>query len=357
MEVEMKMPDLSTTEAQVKVIAWLVDPGQPVTRGQPLLEVETDKATMEVEALETGVLKAQQVQPGDDVDVGSPIATIQVEGRATEKTPTVTRERKTVRPSPSEAGPSAASHESAPKPRGMFARNRRAAADAEAATSDTSSRPLSTVQRTIARRMVESKQTIPHYYLQTSANAEPMRARREADRTNKIVWDAFFVCAVGRALVEFDQMACHFEGDRLIRPATDAVGVAMDIEGELLVVPVAGGATKTPAQVSADVRSTVRRIRSGDAETKRIRPASITITNLGVANVESFIPIIVPSETAILGIGKIAPQAVVVEGEIVVQHRVSLTLSVDHRVINGRYAAGFLDRVVRELESPLGDPA
>ena len=131
----------------------------------------------------------------------------------------------------------------------------------------------------------------------------------------------------------------------------------MDIEGELLVVPVAGGATKTPAQVSADVRSTVRRIRSGDAETKRIRPASITITNLGVANVESFIPIIVPSETAILGIGKIAPQAVVVEGEIVVQHRVSLTLSVDHRVINGRYAAGFLDRVVRELESPLGDPA
>ena len=353
MQVELKMPDLATTDAEVKVIKWLVEVGQSVQRGQPVLEVETDKAAMEVESFVTGVLKAVRAQPGDEVEAGDVIAVIETQGDAPAAAPA---EAATPTPPPAPSSPAEptgapASPKTPPKRRSRFARNREAGAQpAQREAEAPAPEALTPAQRTVARRMQLSKQTVPHFYLQTSADAEAMIARRGASST-KIVWDAFFVCAVARALEAFERMGCRFEDDRLVPQATQGVGVAIDVAGDLYVAPVEGATSKTLEQVSQEIREAADRIRSGDPQAKKLHPNAITVTNLGVANVESFLAIVNPPESAILAVGKVAPAVVARDGQAVVANRVSLTLSVDHRVTSGKYAADFLGRIVEELES------
>jgi pyruvate dehydrogenase E2 component (dihydrolipoamide acetyltransferase) len=342
MDLEFKMPDLATTDSTIKVIRWLVEIGQPVTRGQVLLEVETDKATMEVESIATGRLKEKRAQPGDALSAGQLLAVIATTGGpGPQVAPTA----------PAPASPVAAAHPApAPKPTGgMFAKNR--AAVASPAPAGPSSIALSAAQATAARRMQQSKQTIPHFYLQTSANAEPLMRRRAAAAGQNIAWDAFLVHAAGQALKKFPRLACRYEADRLVPAATDAVGVAVDHADELFVVAIADPATKTPGQISDELRALVTRLRAGDPEARRLRPASLTITNLGSTGVETFAAIVNPPEAAILAVGKAAPVPAVVDGKVVAQTRLSLTLSADHRIVSGKYAAQFLDEIVRELEA------
>jgi pyruvate dehydrogenase E2 component (dihydrolipoamide acetyltransferase) len=232
---------------------------------------------------------------------------------------------------------------------GMFARNRAATASPPSPAGV----PLTLPQRVAAKRLQESKQTIPHFYLQTSVNAAAMIARREeAKPVVKLAWDAFFVLAVAKAIARFERFRCRLDGERFLPAETDAVGVAVDVEGELYVIPIASPAAKTVEQISDEIRQTVQRLRDGDSEARRIRPALMTVTNLGVCNVESFIPIINPPEPAILGVGRVVPTPVARDdGRISVEHRCTLTLCVDHRVVNGRCAGDFLTAIVNELES------
>ena len=325
MRYEMKMPDLATTECEIRIVRWLVERGEQVQRGQPLVEVETDKATMEVESVVSGVLQEVQSQASETVSVGQVIAVLEAEG-ATVKPPT-----------------------GAGKPVGMFARNRAAAAEVPSAPA--AGVPLSVAQRVAAKRLAESKQTIPHFYLQTSANAAAMVARRKAAEPAKLAWDAFLVSAVARAIGRFDRFRCRLDGDWLVPVHSDAIGVAVDDSNELFVIPVDSPAAKTVEQISDDIRRGAERVRSGDPEARRIRPALLTVTNLGVCRIESFIPIINPPEAAVLGVGRVTRVPVVQDdGQIGVQQRCSLTLSVDHRIVSGRYAGDFLAAIVTELE-------
>ena len=348
MRFEMKMPDLATTDSPVRVIRWMAAPGQTVRRGEPLLEVETDKATMDVESVVSGVLGEILTAPGQTAAAGELIAIFEVAGSAAVDRPTT---------APPSATPAASAAPIAPpaarKPGGMFARNREVAAAPATPENAASPRviPLSAAGRTAARRLQESKQTIPHFYLQTSVNAEPMIARRAAAAPQKLLWDAFFVHAVAKAIQKFERMAYRFEGEQLIKQEADAVGVAVDIDGELYVTPIAAPAGKTPEQISDELQAAVRGLRAADPQFTRLRPARVTVSNLGGCNVESFIPIVNPPESAILGVGKIAPRAVVRDMGVSVQQRATLTLSVDHRVASGRYAGDFLGAIVQELES------
>lgn len=345
MELFIKMPDLATTDSDIKLIRWLVEPGQSVKRGQPLVEIETDKATSEVESIATGVLKEVRALPEDLVSVGQVIAVFEV---ATSPDST-----QTVCPTPI---PSLATKPSVSTPAGLpfqtggiFARNRASAAQRAAAEAPVA--VLSPIQQTVGRRMQSSKQTVPHFYLQASANAGPMMARRKAAEPKKLVWDALFVCAVSNALKQFERMRWRLEEDELVVPETDAVGVAVDVQGDLYVVGIAAPRSKTPEQISDEIRAAVRRLEEGDLEARAIHPTNLTITNLGASKVESFAAIINAPEAAILAIGKIAPTVVVQEGQVVIQNRVSLTLSVDHRIVNGKYAADFLSAIIREIEA------
>lgn len=343
MKYEMKMPDLATTGSAIKIVRWLKQPGQPVRRGEFLLEIETDKAAMEVESSAEGLLLETRAEAGSEAAAGELIAIFEVEGAAP-----ATPEATAIPVAPSPAPTPASATGVVGKVGGMFARNRAgakpAASQAELA--------LSPARRTAARRLHESKQSIPHFYLETSVNAGALVARREAAAPAKPVWDAFFVQAVSRALQRFGRMAYRYEGERLVPQGTSAIGVAVDIEGELFVVPVDSPATKDVAIISREIREAVEGLRAGDPVRQRVQPGVMTISNLGSTGVERFTAIINPPESAILAIGRLRPVAVPCGESFTTEQRVSLTLSVDHRVVNGKYAAEFLAAIVQELESP-----
>jgi pyruvate dehydrogenase E2 component (dihydrolipoamide acetyltransferase) len=323
MELLMKMPDLSTTDSAIKLIRWLVLPGQSVKRGQALCEIETDKAASEVESIVTGVLKEVRARPGDMVVVGQELALFETEAPLT-STP------------PAASTPVKAS--------GLFARNRAAAP----ATSQSPAITLSQSQQTLGRRLQSSKQTIPHFYLQASANAEPMIRRRNAT-SPKPVWEAFFVSAINKVLKDFERIRWRLNAEGVSVSPNSDIGVAVDVKGDLFVAAVSTNPASTVEQISDEIRARVREIQEGAGEARGIRPAAITVTNLGATQVESFAAIINPPEAAILAIGKIGPVPVVHEGRVAVQHRVALTLSADHRVINGKYAADFMGAIIREI--------
>ena len=354
MRFEMKMPDLATTDSEIRIVRWMIEPGQRIERGQPLLEVETDKASMEVESVASGVLVEVRAAAEKAVSVGQVIAVFEVEAptKASGAPPLQAPSEESLL---SQAAPRLQAREGADqnqRPRGMFARNRAAAAAVAASSAALAGIPLSVAQRVAARRLQESKQTVPHFYLQTSVNASAVVARREAAEGVRPAWDAFFVLAAARAIARFDRFRYRLNGERLVLAETDAIGVAVDEGNELYVVPIASPATKTVEQISAEIRQSVERLRSGDPESRRIRPALLTVTNLGVCKVEAFFPIINPPEAAILGVGRVMPAPVVKsDGSIGVEPRCTLTLSVDHRMISGKYAGDFLAAIVEELES------
>jgi pyruvate dehydrogenase E2 component (dihydrolipoamide acetyltransferase) len=379
MRFEMKMPDLATTESEIRIARWLIEPGQKIERGQPLVEVETDKATMEVESIASGVLAEVRAAANDSVSVGQVIAVVEIEepmtAAAADSVPLLRRSSAGADPSPGAACGQAVAHGNVTRadvtparPGGMFARNRAAAASAAScgaavpaahpARAGETPAPqvaagiaLSVAERTAGKRLQESKQTIPHFYLQTSVNAAAMIARRKAAEPAKLAWDAFFVLAVAKAVAKFDRFRCRLDGERLVPIESDAIGVAVDVRGELYVIPIAAPTSKTVERISEEIREGVEHLRS-DPEARRTRPALLTVTNLGGCNVESFIPIISPPEPAILGVGRVAATPVVqADRQIGVEQRCTITLCVDHRVSSGKYAGEFLGTIVKELES------
>ena len=356
MDVEMRMPDLATTGSPIKVLRWLVDVGQSVQRGEPLLEVETDKAVMQVESVISGRLSAVSASEGDEVEAGTTIAIFETDRagvaiQVQEPTP-ATFKATPDPPAARERDPAEAGRRPS-----FFARNRvvRASAGRARAIPGPNDRArtivLSVPQRVVARRMEQSKQTIPHFYLQTSASAEAMAARRKAIAGEPIAWDAFFVHAAGKALRRFERLTYRFEEDRLVSQGVDAVGLAVDLQGELFTLAIEQPADKEPEMISREISEGVERLRSGDPRARLGRTASLTVSNLGGSGIESFAAVINPPESAILAVGKVMPAVTVVDGQAVVQNRVNLTLSVDHRVACGKYAAEFLGAIVRELES------
>lgn len=345
MDVQIKMPDLATTSNEVKIVRWLVSVGASVKLGEPLLEIETDKATLDVECITSGTLKAVYAHAEDLVPVGQVIAII-------EGLPEIGQLATQLAASEQSAPPAAEMPTPLkPKPaQPLFARNKerhQAAAQSEII--------LNATQRELARRLQESKQTAPHYYLTTSANAERLVKIRgvssQSTPPHKVAWDAFFVKAVAASLQLFPKMRYRFEAERLVQGVADAIGVAADIDDTLYVIAIEHPLSQTVEQISQQIIERVERIRQGDPSAKRRSPAALTVTNLGAENVESFMAIINPGEAAILAIGRVMPVVQPQGNQIVIQQRVSLSLSVDHRVANGKYAAGFLSQIVKEIEA------
>jgi pyruvate dehydrogenase E2 component (dihydrolipoamide acetyltransferase) len=229
----------------------------------------------------------------------------------------------------------------------FFARNR------DARRKNLTVIPLSVPRRVLVRQMQRSKQTIPHFYLRTSANAGPIAGRRSpaAAEGKPPVWDAYFVHAAARALRRFPRLGYRCEADALVPQGVDAVGVAVDLDEELFTLVLDSPADRRPEQLSDEIRAGVARLRSGDPLARLARRANLTVSNLGGSNVESFAAVINPPESAILAVGKVMPVVAAVDGRVTIQHRVTLTLSVDHRVVSGKYAARFLGAIVEELES------
>ena len=355
------------------VIGWSVAEGDRVEEGQLLCEVETEKTTIEITAPASGLLRKILIHEGEKRPVGVTMGFI---GEAdepipeVEDTPPPTPEatQTTTAPSPStrprrattgrvRASPAARklasehgidlSELSGSGPGGAITTGDvERAVEASQAGADAELVPMSSMRRAIARMTQESFQTAPHFYLTLEADA----ASLSNDRPENISVTHCLVKASGIALREFPQMRAQVEGDAFTIPHAVNVGLISAVEGGLVVPVIRDADQCSLAEIAETVRVLVNGARSGKLSAEDASGAGFSITNLGMYDIETFHAIIHAPEAAILAVGAIVEKPVVKDGQIVSGMRMALTLSCDHRVVDGVIAAQFLGRLKKLLE-------
>ena len=352
MSVEVVMPRLSDSMESGVVGRWLRADGESVTKGDPLVEVETDKSTVELEAEIGGVLVIRVLE-GESVPPGAAIAEIVPAGEERSAT-TAARVPATpvARRLATAAGLSLAGLAPGSGPEGRIHRVdvERALGVRDESDADEVTVP-GTVQRITAERLTAAKREIPHYYLtiEVDATAALAQAVKPIGLTEVITF-----CAA-RALRELPEVNASWSEGMIIRRAHVNVGIAVSLDDGSLLVPVIRDADrKTLRQLSDEFRELVARARARELRPEEMSGGTFTITNLGMFGVTHFQAIINPPESGILAVGGITQRPVVRDGALDEVPTLSLSLSADHRVYAGVAAARFLGEVKSRLES--GDP-
>jgi len=411
------MPKLGFDMAEGTLVRWVRQVGESVTKGEVLAEIETDKATVEVEAGFSGVVRRHVVEPGTSVPVGSAIAVIgsadepidleaiaranaavgagevkaaAAAGAATPTAPAIPEPAAAaagrVNASPlarrlaSEAGLDLASV------RGSGVGGRITRKDIEAVRGAPSARPvaaatpgvrlappaftpsgageakripLSRLRQAIGRRMTEAKQQLPHFYVTHEYRMEALMAvRAQANEylgdDEKLSVNDFLVKAVALCLREFPNLNASLAADAIVQHAEVSVGVAVAVEGGLLTVVTREADRKPLRLLARETREMVARAREGKVRPGDVEGSTFTVSNLGMFEVEHFVAIINPPEAAILAVGSVRQVPVVEEGVVKAGLRMKATLSADHRVSDGAEAARFLQALARYIENPAG---
>lgn len=425
------MPALGMAQETGTVVRWLKAEGQEVTKGEPLLEIETDKATVEVEAPASGLLAGITAAAGDEVPVGQVIAFILAPGETvpvfeSAPTPPAPAAAPEVLASPVAAS-IAAEHNidlrqvkpeggrvqkadvlaylaarrvaaqqavepaaiaaggrlpASPKARRLAAeRNLElaairgsgpngavlaadvlAAAQAPApspppaAMAAAQTLPVSRIWAVMVERLTHSWASAPHFYLTREANAGRLLAWREAVQqgaTEKITYTDLLVKLVASALVRHSRLNARWEEDAIVLNPEINIGLAVAVE-EGLVVPVVHRADRLGlSELAARRRELVARAQAGKLSLDDIRDGTFTLSNLGMYGVDAFSAVINPPQAAILAVGRIAERVVPLNGQPSVQPMTTLTLSCDHRVVDGARGAQFLQTLVDFIEEPL----
>jgi pyruvate dehydrogenase E2 component (dihydrolipoamide acetyltransferase) len=218
-------------------------------------------------------------------------------------------------------------------------------------TGDVEEVALSPMRRTVARRLTESMRSIPHFYLTTNVDAEElMGLRAELDvSVNDLVVKA---CAM--LLAANPELNVSWGGDRLLAHKRVHVGIAVAVDGGLLVPVLRDADRMTITQVAREARELIGRARAGKLAADELTGGTFTVSNLGMFGIDQFTAVINPPEAAILAVGAALDEPVVTDdGEVAVHRRMRLTLSIDHRALDGATGAGFLEQLKRLLEHPL----
>ncbi len=427
MAVEILMPALSPTMEEGTLAKWLVKEGDVVKAGQVLAEIETDKATMEFEAVDEGTVGKILVAEGTaGVKVNAPIAVLIEDGETLSDAP---KAAPAVAPAPVAAPPVAAAPVTAAaaaapvatgarvfasplarrlakekgldltKVQGSGPHGRIVRADVEGAGSVVAvaaaapvtaaaapaaakaamptgmaaetvlkmyadrefvEMPLDGMRRTIAARLTEAKQTIPHFYLRREVRLDALMAFREQlnkgleARGVKLSVNDFIIKACAIALQAVPDANAVWAGDRILKLKPSDVAVAVAVEGGLFTPVLRDADKKTMSALSAEMKDLATR-----AKTKKLAPheyqgGSFAISNLGMMGIENFDAVINPPHGAILAVGAgVKKPVVLADGSLGVATVMSMTLSVDHRVIDGALGAEFLKVVVESLENPI----
>ncbi|HUQ35734.1 MAG TPA: pyruvate dehydrogenase complex dihydrolipoamide acetyltransferase [Aestuariivirga sp.] len=419
MPVQILMPALSPTMEKGKLAKWLKKEGDKVKSGDVLAEIETDKATMEVEAIDEGTLGKILVAEGtDDVLVNAPIAIILGEGEKLGELPKAApapAAKPTVAPTAA-AAPTAAPT-SAPQPKtdgsrvfasplakriakqkgidlaalkGSGPHGRVVLKDVENAKPGAAPAaksagmpqgmsdeavlklfepgsydlvPHDGMRKTIARRLTESKQTVPHFYVSVDCvleNLLPLRERLNLqapkDKDGKPAWKVsvndFIIKAMAMALMKVPDANVSWTENAMVKHHHADVGVAVSIPGGLITPVVRKAETKGLTQISMEMKDYAAR-----AGTRRLKPeeytgGSTSVSNLGMMNIKNFAAIVNPPQATILAIGTGERRPVVRGDEIVIEHQMSVTLSTDHRCVDGALGAELLSAFRLYLEDP-----
>jgi len=402
MATKILMPKLSDTMEEGVLLRWLKKEGDAVKQGEILAEIQSDKADMELEAYDSGILRKVFIHAGEKGAIGAPLAIIA--GKDEDITSLLGDAKApaapTAKAAPAAAPPiAAAAPAPAPQPAFQSADGRRKSSPlarrmAQANNIDIATVPgtgpsgrvikrdlqavlsgsvetlsaaaaivpgstqeveLSPIRRTIAKRMAESKLSAPHFYVTIEIDMEPAMAFRE-QITNalglKLSYTDITIKAAASALMLHPMVNSTFLGTSARQYGYAHIGVAVAME-EGLVTPVLRYCEqKRIDQISTELRTLVEKARNRKLKPEEYQGATFTISNLGMFDVEEFAAIINPPEGAIMAIGSIKEKPVVVDGQIRVGHRMNVTLSCDHRVIDGAVAARFLQDFKKFSENP-----
>ena len=418
MAPEILMPALSPTMEEGTLAKWLVKEGEAVESGMILAEIETDKATMEFEAVDEGILGKILVSEGSEgVKVNSPIAILVEDGEAVPDgaAPTAAAAAQPKDPAPATPAPEpqsiqvqqgdrvfasplarrlAKSHDldlqgikgSGPHGRIVKADIERAlAAPAEARETATPAaptlptgpspsavekiyegrayevKPLDGMRKTIAARLTEAKQTIPHFYLRREIKLDNLLKLRGdmntqlASRGIKLSVNDFIVKACAGALQSVPAANAVWAGDRVLELEPSDVAVAVAIDGGLFTPVLKDAHLKSLSALSTEMKDLATRARDRKLAPNEYQGGSFAISNLGMFGIDNFDAVINPPHGAILAVGAGKKQPVVAEdGSVTVATIMSVTMSVDHRVIDGALGAELLAVIVDNLENPLG---
>jgi len=388
---ELTMPKLSDSMADAVIVRWLKSPGDAFERGEALIEVETDKATVVYEAESAGTLASILAPEGTTVAIGEPIATLANGHSATD------REQ---RPAPAKAESESAAPIAAPPPEDGSTAGRpnatpvarrtavelgvslygltgtgtggritrqdvQRAAESDAAPhrpagggkGDVRIVDLTATQMTIARRMVESAKTIPVFTVSADVDISLIRALRRGD--GKDAGDIpslndFVVKAAAEALREFPRFNASYVDGKVECYSRINVGIAVATDDALLVPVVCDADQKTLSQIAADTRRLADGARQRALQPGDLHDGTFTVSNLGMLGVRSFTAIIDPPQVAILAIGGVRHTATEDEsGGVAFRDLMTATLTCDHRVVYGADGARFLARLGELLERPL----
>lgn len=222
--------------------------------------------------------------------------------------------------------------------------------------------PLSTMRKTIARRLQQSMQTAPHFYVTVSIETNKLGEVRASINEYaaalaepiKVSYNDLIVKAVALALAHMPEVNVSFDGEQLLFKSHINVGFAVALESGLIVPVVRDADRRGVLDIARESRRLAEAARTGKLKPEEFSGGTFTVSNLGMFDVEEFTAVINPPESAILAVGSIVPMPVVREGQVVVRDIMKVTLSVDHRALDGAIAARFLQELKRLLEQPMG---
>ena len=429
----VNMPKLGFDMAEGTLVRWVVNEGEKIKTGDVLAEIETDKATVEVESNFSGVLLQQLVEQGTVVPINDPIAVIGKQGEKVNlkkilgkpadneevKTETEPAEvEKETKQKPGDEEPvhvASTKEEPAPEQNSQLPEGVRASPLARSMAADfgieirnvqgsgpggritkkdieayqakvperrekrpsaavpvpmvpqakpfireTRKLPLPKLRAAIGRRMTDSMQQAPHFYVTHEYNVAALLERRKElnallAENDKLSVNDFIVRAVALTLLEFPNLnaSIDLKNSSLIYHGEINIGVAVAVENGLLTVVNRNTDQKTVHQISSELKIVVNRAREGKVRPDDIEGSTFTLSNMGMYDVDQFTAIINPPEAAILAVGSARQVPVVEDGEIKIGSRMKATLSIDHRISDGAEGARFLQALAKYLEEPL----
>ncbi|HYR65885.1 MAG TPA: pyruvate dehydrogenase complex dihydrolipoamide acetyltransferase [Reyranella sp.] len=423
MAINILMPALSPTMTEGKLAKWHVKEGDKVKAGQVICEIETDKATMEVEAVDEGKIGKIVVPEGaEGVKVNAVIAILLEEGEtalppgaepappmASKSAPAAAVPASAPKPAaPSPTAPPAAAPKPAQAPSGgrIFASplakriatekgldlsrikgsgpNGRivkadvetakpgappAAAPAPKAAPPAGPQPVfvapgdkrvphTSIRKVIARRMLESKQTVPHFYLTVDLEIDALLAARQAinavaeKKGTKVSVNDMVIKACAKALRDHPECNASWTEDEMILYGAVDISVAVATERGLITPIVRNADMKGLAQIAAEMKDLAARAKAGKLKLEEFQGGGFTISNLGMFGINSFAAIINPPQAMILAVGVGEERPVVRKGQVVVRNMMSCTLAVDHRAVDGAMGAQFLQTLRGYIEQP-----
>ena len=376
MPVNVIMPALGMSQETGKLLRWLVAEGQPVRQGQPLMEIETDKVTVEIESPASGVLAGVRALAGQEVAVGHVVAVILAPGEippaSTPVAPAAAqpaaRVHETQRPAAVQPGRAPAS----PKARrlaqelgvdlwtvpGSGPGGEVTAADVMNAKG-TPAPPVGRADtvgsawRVMADRLTRSWTSAPHFYLTREVSAARLVQRREhlQPQIPSITYTDLLIVQTARALRQHSRLNARWENGQIVFSDQIGIGVAVATDAGLIVPVLLRADERSLLEIARTRFDLVTRAQAGRLRPEDVSGGTFTISNLGMYGVDAFYPILNPPQAAILAVGRIVDRVVAINGVPAVHPMLTLTLACDHRVADGARAAQFLETLAHLIET------